>query len=173
MFGTKIILQVSSINIYGWSCNANVGSNIINISKGKVDFWTPCICFLSALKWHLIYHNWSWHSNFTFKKDYVFFIIFWMFHLYQKKAQLKSFPILMCTTHTYSHLDPADEGRPLTFLILPLLPPLLNSSSVVIIMTWGLSTYPNPLWIPTWRRRSDTTTFPVSDCTPSCTDERK
>ena len=31
VFGTKIILQVSSINIYGWSCNANVGSNIINI----------------------------------------------------------------------------------------------------------------------------------------------
>ena len=28
MFDTKIILQVSSINIYGCSCNANVGSNI-------------------------------------------------------------------------------------------------------------------------------------------------
>ena len=31
VFGTKIILQVSSIDIYGWSCNANVGSNVINI----------------------------------------------------------------------------------------------------------------------------------------------
>ena len=31
VFGTKIILQVSSNNIYGWSCNASAGSNIINI----------------------------------------------------------------------------------------------------------------------------------------------
>ena len=31
MFGTKIILQVPSNNIYGWSYNANVGSNVINI----------------------------------------------------------------------------------------------------------------------------------------------
>ena len=45
VFGTKIILQVSSINIYGWSSNANVGSNIINILKGKVNFWTPCTLF--------------------------------------------------------------------------------------------------------------------------------
>ena len=29
--GTKIILQVSSINIYGRGYNANVGSNVINI----------------------------------------------------------------------------------------------------------------------------------------------
>ena len=43
MFGTKIILQVSSINIYGWRCNADVGSNIINIEEGKVNFWTPCM----------------------------------------------------------------------------------------------------------------------------------
>ena len=43
VFGTKIILQVSSINIYGWSCNTNVGSNFINIKKGKVNFWTPCM----------------------------------------------------------------------------------------------------------------------------------
>ena len=31
VFGTKIILQVSSINMYGWSFNANVGSKVINI----------------------------------------------------------------------------------------------------------------------------------------------
>ena len=31
VFGTKIILEVSSINIYDWSCNANVGSYVINI----------------------------------------------------------------------------------------------------------------------------------------------
>ena len=45
VFGTKIILQVSSINIYGWSCYVNVDSNIINILKGKVNFWTPCMIF--------------------------------------------------------------------------------------------------------------------------------
>ena len=44
VFGTKIILQVSSINIYDWSCNANVGSNVIYIKKGKVNFWTPYMC---------------------------------------------------------------------------------------------------------------------------------
>ena len=31
VFGTKIILQVSSINIYGWGCNANISTNVINI----------------------------------------------------------------------------------------------------------------------------------------------
>ena len=31
VFGTKIILQVSSINTCDWSFNASVGSNIINI----------------------------------------------------------------------------------------------------------------------------------------------
>ena len=31
VFDTKVVLQVSSINIYGWSCNANAGSNFINI----------------------------------------------------------------------------------------------------------------------------------------------
>ena len=49
MFGTKIILQVSSINIYGLSCNANVGSKVINIWKGKVNFWTPCTSLYPVL----------------------------------------------------------------------------------------------------------------------------
>ena len=31
VFGTKIILQISSTNIYGWSCNASVGCNVNNI----------------------------------------------------------------------------------------------------------------------------------------------
>ena len=31
VFGTKIILQVSSINIYDWSCNVSIDFNVINI----------------------------------------------------------------------------------------------------------------------------------------------
>ena len=53
VFVTKIIQKVSSINIYGWSCNANIGSNVINILKGKVNFWTPCINTLQSVT-HLL-----------------------------------------------------------------------------------------------------------------------
>ena len=45
MFGTKLILQVSSINIYGWSCNASVSSNIIKFKKVKLSFGHPVYRF--------------------------------------------------------------------------------------------------------------------------------
>ena len=49
VYGTKIILQVSPINTYGWSCNANVGSNVIHTQNGKVNFWTPCMLNFETL----------------------------------------------------------------------------------------------------------------------------
>ena len=57
---------------------------------GEVNFDFFIYSFFPALKWHLIYHNWSRHSHFTIEKGsktlIVFFIIFTeCFHVYQRK----------------------------------------------------------------------------------------
>ena len=72
------------------------------------QFWVFCLMysksFFSALKWHLIYENWSRHSNFTIEKVLKILLVILIlfskcFHLSKKSHSCKVPLFMRCITY--------------------------------------------------------------------------
>ena len=84
-FHQKICI-IKTHTICAWSCGTH----------GK-NSWCIKLEFFSALKWHLMYQNWSRYSNlYSIWKGLEILIIFWMFSSISKKAQAAKSRLLMC-----------------------------------------------------------------------------
>ena len=76
--------------------------------EGEVNFELFNLIYYSffwALKWHLIYQNWSRHWNFTIEKGskylIVFFVIFWKYSFIAIKPTATKFPPFDVLHHKY------------------------------------------------------------------------